>query len=210
MDIRDFQKNLLRDGQNVLRDLDRDLKKSQAARRTTQKRRSEWRKQNAPQGDNLGISGVMFENMLMGLLCQSLFGLPMLSGLGFADETIQALGVLGTALHHDATEKNDAPEMDEAETVSALLLAAERAQFDNAEDAQSRQAAELAHLKKMVTVLMAAMVLQQRRAPREEMVSDVLREPNIARFKQNRQNLSCVKTLFARQAQMVAPKLQIA
>ncbi len=210
MDVRDFQKNLVSDGRNVLRDLDRELKKSRTARRTTVKSRSEWRKKNAPSSDGMGISGVAFENMLMGLLCQSLFGLPMMAGLGLTDDTVQALGFLGTALHHDATEKKENSSADVVEMVSTALLASEGAAFDAAETAQARQEAELAQLRKMVMLLMAAMVAQQRRAPREDVAADVLREPNIARFKQNRQKIACIQTLFARQADMVMPKLRMA
>jgi hypothetical protein len=126
------------------------------------------------------------------------------------DEATRALGFLGTAAHHDAAEKCSQPK-DMEEILSALLADAQRQQFITAENAQTRQAEELAQMKQMMMAILALMLSQQRNARRDaEIVPDVLRDPKLARFKQNRQSLSCIKTLFARQADLVAPNLRCA
>lgn len=206
------------DAAALLADMNAAMTALQGRRRDNAQRRREWqalKRDNAPSSLGGSMSGVMFENMLMGLLVESLFGMPVFSGLDLSDETVRSLGFLGTAMHHDMTEKKGAddkqndPDRDPIldEFISMAALDGQKARLDNADARHAAQMAELQQLKRLIMVLMAAMAAQNRDKARKrdaDLVPDVLRDPKMARFKQNRHSMACIKTLFKRQVAQVA------
>jgi hypothetical protein len=204
----------LHDAITLLADMNAAMATLKGRRKETAARRRDWqalKKENTPAVVGLP-SGVMFENMLMGLLVEGLLGLPVFSGLDLADETVRGLGFLGTALHHDAAEKDGHPIRDDAPVLESFLsmavLDGQKARLDNTDAAHKMQMAELAQLKKMMLMLMAAVAAQNRARDADrnaDLVPDVLRHPKIARFKQNRHSMTCIKTMFQRQSNMMAP-----
>ena len=65
-------------------------------------------------------------------------------------------------------------------------------------------------LKQMALMILAAMqedaaegTSEGRSGGSDDVVPDVLRDPKVARFKQNRHSMNCVRTMFQRQAGQV-------
>jgi hypothetical protein len=135
------------------------------------------------------------------------FGLPIFEGLQMADETARALGMLGTAAHHEGSSTKS-PSRSNERVFSDMLHAVEEMELAEAETVQEAQARELADIKKMLMAVMAMMMMQQRERKDEDVAADVLRAPSFARFKQNRHSLDCVRSQFSQQLRMTAPGLR--
>lgn len=77
--------------------------------------------------------------------------------------------------------------------------------------AEQSQVQQLEMLKYMAMMLMMQIMQQERalQTPKSDhgMATDVLRHPKMARFKQNRQSVSCIRTLFQREMRHVAPRM---
>lgn len=194
------------------------LRDSQQITRTTKHRHQQWRATAKPQAfvrDNQNAGADMFGALFAEMVLGGVFGLPMFgqlnAGLTEAMHGAALTGTVGRGAEENATfdgiqefvADNGMEEM--YASICEQVLAAQRA-----------QQSELSRNKKMLLMAMMTMLLQEERAPREEIVPDILRKPAVARFKQNRHSIDCIRSAFARQADSVvaphftAPKYRMA
>ncbi len=195
-------------GESLLQELNRSILKTASGRKTTQSRYGNWRASttgNASSGETPG--GMVFETLMMSLLMQTLFGLPMFQGFGFSNDTVQGLAALGSGLHHSAA--SDGPrEMFDGPSISQSLMNSQRTRFQNASRAQDARVDQLQDMKKHILLILTWLMLQEEKGDSgegEAIAPDILRHPKLARFKQNRHSMECIRTLFKNQAAVVTP-----
>jgi hypothetical protein len=203
----DLNASAMMSGEALIAELNRSILGMQKAKTGTSTKYTNWRaRANAgPAGET--PSGLVFETLFMSLMFHSLFGMPMFSGLGLGQEAATGLGALGSALHHDMAPHD----MNTAEhVVNTALLAEQKKRFEAISSAQNAQLSEFGDMKKMLMLLMAWMMAQQQSGKSgsgdsEQVAPDVLRHPKLARFKQNRHSMDCIRSLFKDQAATVTP-----
>ena len=166
-------------------------------------------------------AGTLTTCLLGSILLDTLFGLPLFSGLSEATQGLAHVGLLGAqesykeAYQEPAAKK--APKSRAAPVASTfrdMTLAAKQEELLEMLLAQMGQAEQLALLKQMTKTLMAHIAMQRRSAPGltpvQELVPDAYREPKMGQFKQNLHSVSCIRTLFARESRITAPKYRLA
>lgn len=167
---------------------------------------------------DLGGSGDMLGFMMGSMFLDMLFGMPMLSMLGEGSHGLAQVGMMNM-LEDDRMrrEKNKAHKeimpMPRAASFDEVVMAAERSECLQAVAAQKNKMRQLVMLRQLMAMLMEQMNTAQDESDEgkgdgtDGLVVDVLREPKMARFKQNRQSMACIRTLFARQSTIVVPKM---
>lgn len=211
----------LRDSESLMQDLAKSLAKLEAAQKITQraaKAHSQWRP-SAPSQSDPGTQAMM-NSLLTTFLLDGLFGMPMVSSMfqnpmlaGMA-EPMHALAQVGMMMGMEDEDEIEpgfyvpSPKAQKAAHFDDVVFAAEKKAYMKAVTAQKNQKRQMVMMKRMVMMLMLQIMQQQNEDEEggggEALVPDALREPKLARFKQNRQSVSCIRTLFMRQADIVS------
>jgi len=192
-------------GESLMQDLERAILSSQNAQVKTKQRFQNWKAVVKQPADTQSVA--LVEAGLMGFFLDFLFGMPMFSGMSDAAKGLLDVGLMA---HSDMgrDKQSTMPDM------SALneLISMQSHRRDAAISGHKSQAAQMKKMRQMV-MLMVLMMMQDSeegsgetggRAP--EYAQDVLRHPKLARFKQNRHSLACIRTMFQNQADSVAPR----
>jgi hypothetical protein len=193
-------------GESLVREINRSILSIQNTTKSTQSRYKTWTMQaKAPQRSGSGETpmATMFEMTLMSCLVHALFGLPMMQGLGLADQTVDALGYVAGGAHHSLADGRFAPRT--VRGPGAHMMALEQHRVQNALSSQKDKVGELLSMKEMIMALLILMLAGETKGDSgkggEDMLApDVLRHPKLARFKQNRHSLDCIRSMFQEQA----------
>ena len=204
----DFNASTVNTGESLLHELTRSLRTTQATQAQTKARYGQWRAMANPAPTETA-TGMIFETMLMSLLMQTLFGMPMLSGFGVSDDAIHGLGALGSGMHHEQSDRQS-HSIEKAALINQALVDAQRARMTQLSHTQSAKTQQLTAMKRAIATLLISLMNAEEDTGSSEgdegLVPDVLRHPKLARFKQNRHSISCVRTMFKNQANAVVPQ----
>lgn len=164
----------------------------------------------APQASGNGSNDFM-ATTLVTVLLDSLFGFGMFSGMGDAAHGMAQM----TAMEH-TTRGNG-----QMQRTAQLNEELNKRAFALSTGSQKKQTQQIKMLQQMMAMLLMNMLSSQSgedegseegemfkaKAKNDDMVHDVMRHPAMARFKQNRQSIACIRTMFQRQADIVTPKM---
>lgn len=164
--------------------------------------------------DNGG--GEMMSCLLGTMFLDMLFGMPVFQGLGDASRGLAQIGLMSAQEdEHEKPVLRSVPKQPQrVASFDEILMAAQQTEHLKAVASQTNKMRQMAMMRQMLAMLLTQMLTQQDQTEGKSgsgeggLVPDVLRDPKLARFKQNRQSISCIRTLFARQASMTAPKFQ--
>lgn len=163
--------------------------------------------------DNGG--GDIFGALLGSIFLDMFFGMPMMQGLGDASRGLAQIGLMN-AIEDEQPEQRMRKPAPRAASFDEILMTAEQTEHLQAVASQTNKMRQMVMLRQMMAMLMAQIMNAQEEGEGKSgsgeggLVADVLREPKLARFKQNRQSISCIRTLFQRQSAMVsAPKFSV-
>lgn len=200
-------------GEALMNQIALQLKVMQDAKTTTQKRYSDWRSIAYEPAPSAQQSNELIATSLVTVLLDGLFGMGLFSGLGDAAHGMAQM----TAMEH-ASRGNS-----QLQRSAQLNEALNKRLFQTSQGAQNGQTQQMKLLQQMMAMLLMSMLTQQggdetgsaggskgqqANAKNADVVPDVLRHPAVARFKQNRQSIACIRTMFQRQADVVTPKFQ--
>ena len=196
----------------LLKEVTEQLAAVQKAQQQNKRRYQNWKSvANNPQGHDSMMSG----NMLFSFLLEGLFGLPFFSGFSEIGQGMAHMGAMQLSDQPDTRKVADPYDLDMTDRAYG------KASKHNA--AQQKQL-EMWQQMTMMLILMMMQQLQQQQGesgsggavgpdrfgmPKrkgEDLVPDALRDPKMARFKQNRATISCIRTMFQRQADAVVPR----
>ena len=192
-------------GESLMQDLSRAIQQTQNSQLKTKERFQNWKAVVKQPADAQG--GSLVEAGMMGFFLDFLFGMPMFSGVSDAAKGLLDIGLMA----HSDTAKDNKSQMPDLGALNALI-SGQAHRRDAAISGQKMQSAQMKKMRQMV-MLMVLMMMQDSeetsgetggRAP--EYAQDVLRHPKLARFKQNRHSLSCIREMFQHQAGTVAPR----
>ena len=204
----DLNASAMMSGESLMAELMHSIQATQRVKSGTSAKYTNWRAKASSTNPAVETpSGLIFETLFMSFMFHSLFGLPMFSGFHLGQDAATGLGALGSALHHDMAP-SDAKTMERF--VNQALLSEQKKRFDDISSAQNAQLSEFGDMKKMLMLLMAWMVSQQNggksdSGESEHVAPDILRHPKLARFKQNRHSMDCIRSQFKSQAATVTP-----
>lgn len=150
---------------------------------------------------------------LVTVLLDSLFGFGLFSSMGQAAQGVAQM----TAMEH-ATRGNQPN--GQLQRTAMLNDELNKRAFAMNTSGQKKQTQQMKMLQQMMAMLLMNMLSNQSedegsdegegmvraKKKQNDVVNDVLRHPTMARFKQNRQSIACIRTMFQRQADIVAPK----
>lgn len=191
-------------GESLVGDLERALAEIQASQIKTKTRFQDWKTvAKAPRDPQ---STQLIDAGMMGFFLDFLFGMPMFSGVSDAAQGMMQVGLMA---HQDMGRANAKPSSISFED----LLSSQRRVMNGALSDQKSQAAQMKKMRQMAMLMLWMMMNQddsdgsQGESEGHEMIAtDVLRHPKLARFKQNRHSLSCIREMFQNQAVSVAPR----
>lgn len=195
------------DTKALLTMLQTSMRQNARAQQQTRTRYQAWRAQpkaGTPSGNMMleAMAPALFDAFL-----GFLFTTPLLAPLGAGPEEAMIAGTAygawdGMTTRKPATEFNHY-------VLNDAVNEAQAKTFDETIEAQDAQAQQLETLQQ-ITILLLQLLQQQQKATSTKaeatLASDVLRHPQLARFKQNRHSLDCIRTEFAKTADVVAPK----
>lgn len=190
------------------------LKNLQKTKDRTDARYAQWRDiaaQPAPMpvapspAESAPMAGMLLaallDNLFGGLPLFQLFGGMMGDGISGA----AGLGMMATA--DDTTTSKES-----LHRSAGLNSALKHSQVKKYRNASASQQAQMQLLQEMAALLLMNMAAQQRGETTtdgegdEGLVPDVLRHPKMARFKQNRHSMSCIRTLFSHETDITVPR----
>lgn len=181
-----------------------ELVQSLATVRTTQQKNTRkyqnWRAvANNPATQNDQMMG---GNMLFNFLLEGLFGMPLFAGLSDMTQGMAHMGAMSLTDREQERRVVDPYSMDLAD-----------AAYENARARNKAQEKQLQMWQHMAMLMLMAMLQQQaqqgeKSGDADGLVPDILRHPTMARFKQNRASVACIRTMFQRQADAVTPSYQ--
>lgn len=200
----------MKTGESLIRDLERQLSAVAVTQAKTKAKFQNWKAVVKQPQDN-EASGLV-EAGMMGFFLDFLFGMPIFSGVSEAAKGMLDIGLMA----HSATGKENSNTMPDMAMLNALI----GGQGRKRDQALSGQTMQAANMKKMRTVVMMMVMMMMQDAENTEsggsgegsmltgdmMAADVLRHPKLARFKQNRHSLACIREMFQVQAEAVIPK----
>lgn len=195
-------------GEAMIQNITAQMQALRAVKKKNHQRHTDWRalmeeEHYAPVAPTQTMD--MSSMSLLMMLLQCLFGLPVFGGMG---EMLK--GVIEVAALNMADENN--PNMARIKQINKTLS---DTQYHKAMRGNQNQMQQMEMIKQITTLLM--MQMQNGHQDDEDesaggstgqshgLAADVLRHPTMARFKQNRQSVSCIRTLFQRQVEQVAP-----
>lgn len=168
----------------------------------------------APATNNGG--GDIFSCLIGSLFLDMFFGgMPIMSGMGEATRGLAQIGLMnGVEAAHETQQPrkmrmNPAPQR--AVSFDDVLMTAQQTEHLQAVASQTNKMRQMVMLRQMLAMLVAQMMNNMQEEGEGKsggdggLVPDVLRDPKLARFKQNRQSISCIRTLFQRQTASLKP-----
>jgi hypothetical protein len=199
-----FTIHSLEAGEAMMKEISAQMNALRATKKTNIKRHTDWRKlteepapMHRPENDMMGLS-------ILSMLLQCLFGLPVFAGLGETAKGLLQFGIMGAVDEENPTLSH----------VKRLNKTLNDTQFNKAMNKNADQIQQMEMVKAITALLIAHMGGHTEEestsggSSDDGLIPDVLRHPTVARFKQNRHSMSCVRTLFQRQAEAVAPRLK--
>lgn len=163
------------------------------------------------------LLGSLFMDFFLGMpLFQGLGGgMGMGMGAGFSEATqgLAHIGVMNAVdSQNTAPHLRGMPKASRSTSFDDILITAQQTEHLQAVANQTNKMRQMVMLRQMMAMLLTQMVNAQDQEEGKSgggsdgLVPDVLRDPKLARFKQNRQSISCIRTLFQRQSDMIAPR----
>jgi hypothetical protein len=197
-------------GESLMQDLTRAVAASQAAQVKTKTRFQNWKAVVKQPQDAQATA--LVEAGMMGFFLDFLFGMPIFSGVSDAAKGLLDIGLMG----HSDMGRDNMSAMPDMAALNALI-SSQSHRRDGALSSQRNQTAQMKKMRQMVMMMLLMMMqdaenggsgdsegVSLSQAP--EFAQDVLRHPKLARFKQNRHSLACIRTMFQNQADTVAPR----
>ena len=204
---------MINDSHALLAQLVLNMRQTQMQANVTQNQYQAWRGQARPQAflrsgnvDDNSITANLLEAVLSQFVMGDIFGIPL-------TDTAQGL-MMAAQSAHGAESPTRYPQAQVQRYENDALIEQAYAMFYGAAmDEQQQKQAQAAKLQETLMLLLLSMILEQKNAhaaaqkPKtEEVVPDVLRHPRVARFKQNRHSIDCIREAFSRQVETMMPR----
>ena len=194
-------------GNALMAELGKRLQNLEKTKALTDKRYTQWSSvaaKPAPSSANEGAAPIL--GMIFSSFFETLFGgMPIMQAFdGMVGDSMQGLGTLGVMGAEDGAHAS-------LQRTGQINHSLKSARIKQHGAASKRQADQMEMLRMMMHMMMNMMAEQNGDASgegEESLVPDALRDPKMARFKQNRHSISCVRTLFQREAEITAPRFE--
>lgn len=186
----------LNQGHHLADQLVKALRQSQNGYNQTKNRHQAWRAKSQPDNDMSEMFGALLgDTMFAGALSSPLMDL--VEGLIDVMHANQENTPRAARQREEKAAQHYEVDAEMEEAYTTLVTQILRAHKEQQEQLQKTQ--------RMLVLTMAAMLKEEHAKKQDhDIAADVLRKPAVARFKQNRHSMDCIRTAFANQAESIA------